>query len=320
MSAASRTAPARGQSTAPARGQSTAQVRGQSTEQVRGQSMVPDGEFLMTDRDFAQIAGILEGEAGIMLPPAKATMAYSRLAKRLRTLRLANFSEYCALLESGDGKAEKQKLIQALTTNVTHFFREPHHFEHLKRAVLPGLIARARTGGKVRIWSAASSSGQEPYSIALTLLSLMPEAAQHDIKILATDIDSSILGVGAAGVYDSEVLAPVPAELRTRWFKPVEDEPGSFRANAALSGLITFRELNLIGQWPMRGPFDAIFCRNVVIYFSAETQAQLWARFVPLLQPGAALYVGHSERITGPAETLLGGDGVTIYRKLGGKP
>jgi chemotaxis protein methyltransferase CheR len=287
---------------------------------ARAASMVPDGEFLMTEADFAQIAGILEGHAGIMLPPAKATMAYSRLAKRLRTLRLANFAEYCALLEGPEGKGEKQKLIQALTTNVTNFFREPHHFEHLKRAILPALIERAKKGGKVRIWSAASSSGQEPYSIALTLLSVMPEAAQHDIKILATDIDASILAIGAAGVYEAEVLGPVPAELKSRWFKPVDDEPGSFRATETLRSLITFRELNLIGEWPMRGPFDAIFCRNVVIYFSAETQAQLWARFAPLLEPGAALYVGHSERITGPAEKLLSGDGVTIYRKLGARP
>jgi len=283
-------------------------------------SMVPDGEFLMTERDFSQIAAILEGHAGIMLPPAKATMAYSRLAKRLRALRLANFAEYCALLESEDGQAEKQKLIQALTTNVTHFFREPHHFEHLKRTILPGLIERAKKGGKVRLWSAASSSGQEPYSIALTLLSVMPDAAQYDVKILATDIDASILSIGAAGVYEADVLAPVPSDLKSRWFKPAEDEPGSFRATETLRGLITFRELNLIGEWPLRGPFDAIFCRNVVIYFSAETQAQLWARFTPLLQPGGALYVGHSERITGPAEKLLSGDGVTIYRKLGGKP
>jgi len=297
----------------------TAAARNAATS-ARAGSMVPDGEFLMTERDFSQIAAILEGHAGILLPPAKATMAYSRLAKRLRALRLSNFSEYCALLESPDGKTEKQNLIQALTTNVTHFFREPHHFEHLKRAILPGLIDRAKKGGKVRIWSAASSSGQEPYSIALTLLSVMPEAAQHDIKILATDIDASILAIGAAGIYEAESLAPVPAELKTRWFKPAEAEPGSLRANETLRSLITFRELNLIGEWPLRGPFDAIFCRNVVIYFSAETQAQLWARFVPLLEPGGALYVGHSERITGPAEKFLSGDGVTIYRKLGAKP
>ena len=152
--------------------------------------LVP-GEFLLTQRDFHEIAAMIHDDAGIHLPQSKAALVYSRLAKRLRALGLANFREYCRLVATSDGLDERQKMLAALTTNVTRFFREPHHFHHLESKILPALIEAARRGERLRFWSAACSSGQEPYSIALTLLSLMPDAAKYDIKVLATDIDTN---------------------------------------------------------------------------------------------------------------------------------
>jgi chemotaxis protein methyltransferase CheR len=270
-----------------------------------------DGEFLFTADDFRTIAATLHAAAGIALPDSKATLVYSRLAKRLRALGLESFRDYCALVTGADGLDERQQMIVALTTNVTRFFREPHHFDHLKDQVLPPLLANARRGGQVRIWSAGCSNGQEPYSIALTILSLMPDAPDYDVKILATDIDINMLAEARAGLYSSQVIAPVPGEMRARWF---EREGDGWRASEPLRRLITFNELNLIGDWPMRRQFQAIFCRNVVIYFEEETQSKVFSRFLPLMSPDARLYIGHSERVCGPAAERLETDGVTTYR------
>jgi len=270
-----------------------------------------DGEFLFTAEDFRTIAATLHAAAGIALPDSKATLVYSRLAKRLRALGLESFREYCALVTGADGLDERQQMIVALTTNVTRFFREPHHFDHLRDQVLPPLLANARRGGQVRIWSAGCSNGQEPYSIALTILSLMPDAPDYDVKILATDIDINMLTEARAGLYSSQAIAPVPGEMRARWF---EREGDRWRASEPLRRLITFNELNLIGDWPMRRQFQAIFCRNVVIYFEEETQSKVFSRFLPLMSPDARLYIGHSERVCGPAAERLETDGVTTYR------
>jgi chemotaxis protein methyltransferase CheR len=278
-----------------------------------GSSLV-EGEFAFTREDFTQIASMLHDEAGIALPETKATLVYSRLAKRLRALRMQSFRDYCALIADKEGAGERMAMLAALTTNVTRFFREPHHFEHLKTTVLPPLLEEARKGGRVRIWSSACSSGQEPYSIALTLLSLLPEAGQYDIKVLASDIDPNMIADGKAGIYGAEALEPVPAALRDRWFEPAPgDKAGAFAAKPALKQLITFRTLNLIREWPMKGPFQAIFCRNVAIYFDDETQARLWSRMAPLLSADGVLYIGHSERVNGPAAGLLRAVGITTY-------
>ncbi len=276
--------------------------------------MVP-GEFLLTAEDFKCIAGMLHSETGIHLTEAKVALVYSRLAKRLRALGLENFRDYCELVTGTEGLDERQQMICALTTNVTKFFREPHHFEHLKAQVLPPLLDAARRGGRVRIWSAASSDGQEPYSIALTVLSLMPDANSYDVKILATDIDTKMLAHGRAGVYDANTLSHVPSDLRNRWFVKTEGNR-KFGACEELRSLVTFKELNLIAQWPLKGPFQAIFCRNVVIYFEEQTQAKIWSRFVPLLAPKGILYIGHSERVTGSATAHFSNAGITTYQKL----
>jgi chemotaxis protein methyltransferase CheR len=233
-------------------------------------------------------------------------------------LRLQSFSEYCALVESADGSGERGAMIAALTTNVTRFFREMHHFEHLKTTILPPLIQQLGPSGKIRLWSAACSSGQEPYSMALTVLSLLPDAAKYDVQILATDIDPNMIAFGEAGVYDATLMADIPTELSRRWFAPLKEQPGYFTAGPELRSMVSFRKLNLIGDWPMQGKFHAIFCRNVVIYFDDPTKTKIWDRMIRLMEPKAALYIGHSERVGGQAEHLLRSDGITTYRPKAG--
>jgi chemotaxis protein methyltransferase CheR len=275
--------------------------------------LVP-GEFLLTGEDFQAIAAMLHADAGIYLTETKATLVYSRLAKRLRALGLENFRDYCTLVAGSDGIGERQKMIAALTTNVTRFFREPHHFQHLKEQVLQPLAEQAKRGRRIRLWSAGCSSGQEPYSIALTVLSVVPEAPSLDIKILATDIDPHMIADGQCGTYSDSAIADVPADLRRRYFVSSPSSRGAFDVSDELRRLITFRELNLNGAWPLRGPFEAIFCRNVVIYFEELSQQRIWSRFAPLLAPGGCLYVGHSERVSGPAASQFQSDGITTYR------
>lgn len=287
-----------------------------SQPKAKGAPIVP-GEFLLTAVDFKQIASMLHDETGIHLTESKVALVYSRLAKRLRALGLESFRDYCELVAGSEGLDERQQMICALTTNVTRFFREPHHFDHLTTVVLPPLLEKAKKGGRVRLWSAACSNGPEPYSIALCVLSLLPDANNYDIRILATDIDTKMIGHARAGCYDSSVISQVPADLRNRWFVKTEGAGGRMMgASDELRNLIAFKELNLIGQWPIKGPFQAIFCRNVVIYFEEQTQAKIWSRFAPLVEPGGMLYIGHSERLTGPAASEFNSVGVTAYQKL----
>jgi chemotaxis protein methyltransferase CheR len=278
-----------------------------------------DGDLQFRAEDFSRIAAMLHADAGIFLPDTKATLVYSRLAKRLRTLGLQSFRDYCDLVASADGLDERQKMLVSLTTNVTSFFREPHHFELLRTKVLPPLLQAAKAGGRVRLWSAGCSKGHEPYSIAMTILALMPEAANHDIRILATDIDTEVLAEGRAGRYDESLVAPVPQAERRRGFLPAATDKGVLCVTPDMRRLVSFRELNLIGAWPMRGRFDVIFCRNVVIYFDDDTQAKVWSRFADVLVPGGVLMMGHSERLLGPAQDLFTSIGTTAYRIRGGK-
>jgi len=281
-----------------------------------GNSLVP-GEFKMTMRDFREIASMLYADAGIFLQESKATLVYSRLVKRLRKLNLDSFQDYCELIASPPGAAERLEMLSALTTNVTRFFREPHHFDHLRTHVLPQLLAAVRNGGRARLWSAACSTGQEPYSIALTLLAIEPNAAALDIKILATDIDPRVVAEAGRGVYPEAALADVPQELRKRYFASTGNR-GEMQAAEEMQRLITFRTLNLNADWPMPGKFQVIFCRNVVIYFDEPTQQVVWSRFAGKLDPNGWLYIGHSERVTGPATARFASEGVTAYRLKSG--
>lgn len=278
------------------------------------------GEFAFSDADFREISQIAKAEAGIDLPHSKATLVYSRLAKRLRARGIRTFSDYCATVREDDD--ERNSMIAALTTNVTRFFREPHHFEHLRNEIIAPLAEPARKGRRIRLWSAACSTGQEPYSMALTVLSVIPDAASLDIRILATDLNPHVVRHGRSGRYQKEELQDVPPNLRVKWFQPVPGDSRGTMMKVAddVRALVSFRELNLMGSWPFGGPFDAIFCRNVVIYFDRETQSTVWSRLTRLLGAQGALYIGHSERIAGPAAALLAPNGITTYRKKGAAP
>ena len=271
-------------------------------------------EATLSGAEFRVIADMLYADAGIHLAANKTSLVYSRLAKRLRALNMETFSDYCALVSSEAGREERGEMLSALTTNVTRFFRERHHFEHLQRELAPSLLAHARAGGKVRLWSAACSSGQEAYSMALCLLAVDPQATRYDVKILATDIDPRVVAEARAGVYRAAALADVPADQRARRFIPRGE---SFAADDDMRALIAFRVLNLNADWPMRGAFDAIFCRNVAIYFDDATQHRLWSRLARQMAGHGWLYIGHSERVAGPAAQQLVASGVTAYRLKG---
>lgn len=268
-----------------------------------------------TDADFAAIARLAQNDFGLHLTVAKKDMVYSRLSRRLRHLGLSDFQSYCQILESHGSEAERMEMLSALTTNVTHFFREDHHFATLRDTVLPPLIEAAKRGGRVRLWSAGCSAGQEPYSLALTVLELCPDAARFDIRILATDVDPVILARAAAGIYRDDEVKSLPAPLQERYLQPVPGDPKHFAISAKPRELIRFGALNLMTDWPVKGPFDAIFCRNVAIYFDKDNQARLWSRFADLLLAEGHLFIGHSERVAGPAATQFAMAGVTTYRK-----
>jgi chemotaxis protein methyltransferase CheR len=289
---------------------------GSSSVSDRREALV-DGEFAFTSQDFKRIAALLYDLAGISLPDSKTTLVYSRLAKRLRNLGMRSFTEYCAFVASDKGHDESQEMLRALTTNVTRFFREPHHFDDLRQNVLEPVADKVRAGGRLRLWSAASSSGQEPYSMAFTVLSVWPNAADLDIRILGTDIDTNVLATGREAVYEESLLEGIPAAARGQYFERDASDRRAWRVCEAARSLVAFRELNLNGpSWPMKGPFDAIFCRNVVIYFDEPTQERVWSRFAPLIAPGGRLYVGHSERV-GASVTAFESCGLTAYRKAG---
>jgi chemotaxis protein methyltransferase CheR len=276
--------------------------------------------YRFSDADFTAIARLAPKDFGLHLTEVKKDLVYSRLSRRLRQLGLTDFHGYCQILEGPGGEAERMEMLSALTTNVTNFFREEHHFATLRDTVLPPLIAAARQGRRLRLWSAGCSAGQEPYSLALTLLDLCPDAARLDIRILASDVDPVILARAEAGIYSDDEVKSLPAALQARFLQPVPDDPKRFAIAAAPRALIRFGVLNLMGDWPVKGPFDVIFCRNVAIYFDKDTQARLWSRFAGLLTAEGHLFIGHSERLGGPAAPLFVPAGVTTFRKTGTEP
>lgn len=289
-----------------------------STSRQSDDEVLASGEYPLTRRDLNEIAAMIYSDAGIALNDSKASLVYSRLSKHIRNLGLSGFRAYCQLVSSPEGAGERREMLSHLTTNFTRFFRENHHFEHLRDEVLPGLVQRAKSGGRVRIWSAASSDGQEPYSIALTVFQAFPNVLDYDFKILATDIDPKILAIARQGAYDEQALETVSPAIRKQWFKEVEiNGRRKFQVDERLKRLITYNELNLMAQWPFKGKFDVIFCRNVVIYFDEPTQMRIWTRFSDLLPVGGHLYIGHSERVSGDSKNDFDNIGITTYRYLG---
>ncbi|WP_375172859.1 CheR family methyltransferase [Pseudooceanicola sp.] len=265
----------------------------------------------LSDTAFARISALAKEEAGLVLPKSKQTMVQSRLRHRMSALGLTSYDDYAKFVAGQTGIEERRHMISALTTNVSHFFRENHHFEIFRTQTLPSLLAKARSGQPVRIWSAGCSSGQEPYSIAMSIQEHAPELAALNTLILATDIDPNILAKAEAGIYSDQQIAGIPPEMRKKYLNP--DREGH-AVTPALKRMIRFRELNLLHDWPMRTRLDVIFCRNVVIYFDADTQNALWPRFEQALIPEGWFFLGHSERVSDASALRFHSVGMTAYR------
>ncbi|WP_456267410.1 chemotaxis protein CheR [Kushneria sp. AK178] len=249
-------------------------------------------DLKLTHEDFERVRRLIHERAGIALALHKKEMVYSRLARRLRMLGLNQFKAYLDLL---DGHAESQEwehFVNALTTNLTSFFREAHHFPILADHV------RAQ-GDNVRVWCCAASTGEEPWSLAMTLTEALGPRASN-ARIVATDIDTKALATAAAGIYPINQIEKLSMEQRKRFFmRGVGARSGVARVNPALLAMVEYRQLNLLeARWNVEGPFDAIFCRNIMIYFDKPTQKRILERFAPLLKPNGLLFAGHSENFT----------------------
>ncbi|MFL0809573.1 MAG: protein-glutamate O-methyltransferase CheR [Agarilytica sp.] len=267
-------------------------------------------EFPMTDNDFQRIKELAFTITGITLSEHKRNMVYGRLSRRLRRLRVPNFASYCELLGQ-TGSEETTEFVNAITTNLTSFFREKHHFEYLKSTVIPRLIKTNAKSRRLRVWSAGCSTGEEPYSIAMTLASCI-QLKNWDVKILATDLDSNVVEKAKTGVYSVERAEGIPDEYRR--FLSIDKSKEHVKVKHSAADLITFKQLNLLHEWPMKGPFDVIFCRNVVIYFNADTQRILFDRYADILAEDAMLFIGHSESLHN-ITTRFRSCGRTIYQR-----
>ncbi len=289
-----------------------------SAEAVSG-SMVPGvSPAIYSEADFHRIADLIHAETGIVLSERKRMLAYSRLAPLVRRSRLTNFGAFLDTL--ANDPTTFTEVVAALTTNHTYFHREPHHFDHFESVVRPGMVAHALSGAPVRIWSAGCSTGEEIWTLLTVLLGSERGAgmriARSKFVALASDISVNALAGARAATYPLGALDALPEALRRTWCTPVTDagEP-RLAIDPAMQAMVRFRVLNLMGEWPMRSPFDVIFCRNVMIYFDAPTKERLVERFARQLVPGGYLYIGHSERVSGPATALLEPVGPTIYRR-----
>lgn len=259
-------------------------------------------EFEFTEQDFERIRNFIHRKAGIALNPTKKDMVYGRLVRRVRELKLANFAAYVNFLESPAGRDELEAFVNALTTNLTFFFREEHHFPLLADHV-------KNLSGEINVWCAAASTGEEPYSIAITLLEAT--GGRSNIQVFASDLDTHVLKVAADGYYAADKVNKVPAALQQKYFEKQAD--GRYRVKPFLRNMITFRQINLVeNNWPIRNKFDAIFCRNVMIYFDRDTQYAVLKKFHPLLKPHGLLFVGHSENLY-HATDLFKLRGKTVY-------
>ena len=268
-------------------------------------------DFEFDDRDFRRVADLIRQRAGIALADGKRDMVYGRLSRRLRALGLRSFKDYLDQLER-DGGDEWQAFTNALTTNLTSFFREPHHFERLQEE-----LAKRRNDGPLKIWSCAASTGEEPYSIAITACEAYGTLTPP-IRILATDVDTQVLATGERGVYPVERIAGLDDTLKRRYFQRGSGpNEGKCRVHPALRQMIEFRPLNLLApRYDVAGPFTAMFCRNVMIYFDKPTQRGILTRLVPHLADDGMLYTGHSENYLHAAD-IIQPCGRTLYRRAG---
>jgi chemotaxis protein methyltransferase CheR len=279
------------------------------------------GGFVLFRHEFEDLRAMIRARAGIHLPDHKAGLVASRLARRLRALDLQSFASYAERLQSFgiESETELEQFINALTTNKTSFYRESQHFDVLRDDVLVPIYQQRGVDSRVRIWCSAASTGEEPYTLALTVLEAAGIAAPgrmpRNTLILATDLDTSVLATARRGVYSEEAVEQVPPALATRYLvRGSGEQQGHVRPRREVRSLLSFQQLNLIApSWPMRGPFDAIFCRNVLIYFDGPTQDEVVRRQASLLAPEGRLFLGHSESMVGTRAGLRG-EGHCVFR------
>ncbi len=270
--------------------------------------------FELSDAEYADLCALVRRHTGISLTDEKRKLVYSRFSKRLRALHLNSFREYCDLIRDNH-REELVNFTNAITTNLTSFFRESHHFDRLKEEIMPELLKKQSK--KIRLWSAGCSTGEEPYSIAISILQCCPNYSNWDIKILATDLDSQVLSTAAAGIYSPERLEGLDKNIIEKWFKKIIfNGAPAYQVKPEARGLISFKKLNLMdNEWPMHGPFDVIFCRNVLIYFDKPTQQKLFKQFANLQNEGDHLLIGHSEIVKGMS-TQYENQGRTSYTRV----
>ncbi len=273
----------------------------------------PGREFQFTVQDFTRICDLIRKHAGISLGESKLDLVYGRLSRRLRATGIRTFAEYLQVLERGD-RREWEAFTNALTTNHTAFFREPHHFE-----LLAEQLRTIKARGPIVLWCSAASTGEEPYSMAMTAVDALGSTTPG-VVIIATDIDTEVLETAKAGLYPLERVARLDRALVQRHFIQDATVPaGQVKVKPEIRNLVTFRQLNLLqDSWPIRPPLDAIFCRNVMIYFDRDTQLTILKKFAPLLRREGLLYAGHSERFN-HAEAYFRLRGRTVYEKSPGE-
>lgn len=271
-------------------------------------------EFPFTRQDFEFLRRIANQRTGIVVTDDKFDMFYSRLSRRVRKLGLGDFAQYCELIRNDSNGEEALELINAITTNLTAFFRENHHFEYLANTLIPELLTQRGQSRTIKAWSAGCSTGEEPYSLAMTLLECLPAGWQA--QILATDIDSNVLERAASGIYAYERVKDLAPSRLKRWFKRGKGhQDGKVRVKTEVRELVHFAQLNLMENWQVDGPMDFMFCRNVIIYFDKNSKIRLMDRYADALAPGGLLFIGHSESLYKISDRfqLIGN---TIYRKL----
>ena len=277
--------------------------------------MLATSDRTVTEKDFRRVSQAVQEHCGINLRDGKLELVQARLAKLLRTRNFETTEAYLDHVLNDPGSAEFAHLIDSLSTNLTSFFRESQHFTYLGETFLPALITRKQTRNEstIRGWCAASSTGEEPYTLAMILLDvLQKQAVDFNARILATDISHRVLHVARQGIYDRQRVAPVPPAMRARYFT---SRNGALEVVAAVRNIVRFAHLNLVKPWPLNGPLDFIFCRNVMIYFDKPTQQQLVNRFHDILSPGGLLFTGHCESLTGITHSFRHVQ-ATIYQKL----
>lgn len=269
---------------------------------------------LLEERAIKALAAIARSEAGLSSEATRADFLRARLAAQLRSVGCSDFCSYLRLIRSPEATQERHRLIGALTTNHSAFFREPHHFTRLHHEILPAYVEQARKGSPLRLWSAGCAAGQEPYSLAMTILGLVSDACLHDIRILATDIDPSILGRARDALLCPADITRIGTHNHIHHVDRTASPPV---AQPDVRALVQFRQLNLMSTWPMRCRFAVILCRNVVMYLAPNARDRLLTRLANALVPGGWLFLGHAERLSGPAADQLEARGGTAYQHLG---